>query len=307
MVDARNIPEPGYRDLRLQAGLGETEAMDVLLNRALSHKGVTVRTTRKGIDLQIDVEAEPAPDEKITTTLIRRELVLWRTEVVEYVEIYSRKTGEDTPAWSQQLSLSSLAVSEYQTPVPSPAPENQVTSFLEQFRFDYVKLVLVGLLALYGYFGALDSGYNGPFRLLHYPDLAIHETGHLLFMIVFGGGSFMHILGGSLTQILFPLMFGVYFYWSGQRFSSAVALFWTAQNFMDVAVYVKDAQARALPLTSPDPNAHDWYNLLTTLNVLQHDQAIGNFVHAVGVLLLVGFVVLGLYSARDLEPLRSSD
>src|SRR3984893_9044399 len=75
----------------------------------------------------------------------------------------------------------------------------------------YARLALAGLLALLAW-SAFRNEY-GYIPLLSDIDLAIHEFGHMLFM-PFGIqflGSTMMILGGSLTQVAFPLIFFGYF------------------------------------------------------------------------------------------------
>ena len=155
-------------------------------------------------------------------------------------------------------------------------------------------MAIIGFIAIYGFFGARNPSYDGPFIWLHYPDLAIHETGHLLFMPL---GHFLMVLGGSLTQIAFPAVFTGYFYFTQQYFSSALTLFWTGQNFMDVAVYMADAPYRALPLTTPDINAHDWWQLFNMMNCMQHAEFIAGITHWLGVLLYVASVIAGVYVA----------
>ena len=50
-------------------------------------------------------------------------------------------------------------------------------------------------------------------------------------------------------------------------FGASVALWWAAENVMDVAPYVKDARAMGLILlggvTGKEAEGHDWNNLLT--------------------------------------------
>ena len=162
--------------------------------------------------------------------------------------------------------------------------------------FDPVMLVIIGLVALYGFFGSMDPSYDGPFMWLHYPDLAIHETGHLLFMPF---GRFLMLLGGSLTQILFPAVFTAYFFKSRQYFSSALTLFWTGQNFMDVAVYMRDAPVRLLPLTVNNIDAHDWWQLFGMMGCLNHAKLIADLTHSVGVLIYIASVVAGAYFAYE--------
>jgi len=155
-------------------------------------------------------------------------------------------------------------------------------------------LAIIGFVAVYGFMGARDPGLDGPFIWLHYPDLAIHETGHLLFMPF---GRFLTVLGGSLTQIAFPAIFTGYFYYSQQFFSSALTLFWTGQNFMDVAVYMADAPYRALPLTGPNPDCHDWWQLFNMMNCMGQAELIAGITHWIGVLIYLASIVAGVYFA----------
>ncbi|MEM9002834.1 MAG: hypothetical protein AAGE59_04810 [Cyanobacteria bacterium P01_F01_bin.86] len=160
--------------------------------------------------------------------------------------------------------------------------------------FDPVMFVIIGLVAVYGFFGSMNPSYDGPFIWLHYPDLAIHETGHLLFMPF---GRFLMLLGGSLTQIAFPAVFASYFFISRQYFSSALTLFWTGQNFMDVGVYMRDAPVRLLPLTVDSVDAHDWWQLFRMMRCLQHAELIANLTHTLGVLVYLASVAAGIYFA----------
>jgi len=57
---------------------------------------------------------------------------------------------------------------------------------------------------------------------LHLPNLIFHEAGHILFSPF---GQFMTVLGGSLTQVLVPLVCAGAFLWqSRDRFGAAVHL-----------------------------------------------------------------------------------
>jgi hypothetical protein len=155
-------------------------------------------------------------------------------------------------------------------------------------------LAIIGFIAIYGYLGAQNPSYDGPFIWIHFPNLAIHETGHLLFMPF---GHFLMVLGGSLTQIAFPAAFTGYFYYSRQFFSSALTLFWTGQNFMDVGVYMRDAPVRQLPLTVDNLDAHDWWQLFNMMNCMDQAQLIANITHGIGVLLYLASVMAGIYYA----------
>lgn len=78
-------------------------------------------------------------------------------------------------------------------------------------------------------------------------------------------------------------------------FGGSVALWWTAENFMDVAPYINDARAMELILlggfTGQEVDAHDWNNLLTMLGWLQHDHRLAQLSYGIGTtLMLVAYV-----------------
>lgn len=121
---------------------------------------------------------------------------------------------------------------------------------------------------------------------LNYADLVFHEAGHVLFTPF---GEFLTILGGSLFQVLLPAVVALYFWmWRRDLFASAFCWLWCAQNLGNVSVYVADAQARALPLITGDPDTHDWWQLLVMVNHLDWSANLAHLVMA------SGFLVFGL-------------
>jgi len=86
-------------------------------------------------------------------------------------------------------------------------PSSVRPSDLARTSQTYARLALTAVLALLAWV-AFQNDY-GYIPLLSDIDLAIHEFGHMLFMpfgIQFLGNTMM-ILGGSLTQVAFPLLF----------------------------------------------------------------------------------------------------
>jgi hypothetical protein len=134
----------------------------------------------------------------------------------------------------------------------------------------------------------LETNYTGE-SFLHWINLPFHEAGHLLFMPL---GRFMAILGGSLGQILMPLIcLGTFVLKTRDPFGASVALWWTAENFMDVAPHINDARAMDLVLlggfTGKEVDAHDWNNLLTMVGWLQHDHRLAQFSYGIGIALML--------------------
>lgn len=130
---------------------------------------------------------------------------------------------------------------------------------------------------------------NNPVALL---DFGMHELGHILFIPF---GVFMTILGGSLFQCLFPLLWLGASIWKRWYVAAALCLAWFGYNLYDVAVYVADARARLLPLATFSNNydsAHDWYQILSRLNMLDQDLAIARTLQAIAATsMIIGLVV----------------
>lgn len=125
-------------------------------------------------------------------------------------------------------------------------------------------------------------------------DLAIHETGHL----VFGPfGELIGYFGGTLMQLIVPLVFAGYFFRKGDRHAATVALWWLAQNCWNISVYVSDARAQELTLVGG--GEHDWTYLLDRFDLLEKDLAIGRAIHLVGVVLYILSIIGGVTPAGE--------
>ncbi len=130
---------------------------------------------------------------------------------------------------------------------------------------------------------------------LHLINLPFHEAGHLLFMPL---GRFMMFLGGSLGQILMPIVCLLTFLIKTRDpFGASVALWWTAENFMDVAPYINDARALNLMLlggvTGKETDGHDWENILGMLGWLRYDHALAQFSYHLGIVLMLASIAWG--------------
>lgn len=129
----------------------------------------------------------------------------------------------------------------------------------------------------------------------------MHEAGHVLFMPF---GTTLHLLGGSLFQVIVPLVFAASFLRRGLASSALFPLFWAAESLWNVSVYVGDARARALPLITGDADTHDWWQLLSAAGHLEWDRPLAALVWAAGVAVWLGTLWLGLAAANAL-PARS--
>ena len=156
------------------------------------------------------------------------------------------------------------------------------------------RLVLTLVLAAYGV-ACLRAPED--YRWIDALDLAIHETGHLVFAF---GGERLHLLGGTLLQLLLPFAFVVHFLRQDDPHAASVPLWWVAQNCWNVSVYVSDARAQRLPLVGGGD--HDWAILLGGLDLLAWDQTLGRVIFLSGVALYAVAIGWGLRSLRAAEP-----
>jgi len=171
----------------------------------------------------------------------------------------------------------------------------------------YARLALAVVLALLVW-SAFSNEY-GYIPLLSDIDLAIHEFGHMLFMpfgIQFLGNTMM-ILGGSLTQVAFPLIFFGYFFRKHDDaprrdvFVAMVCLWWSGINLLSVAIYCAESRAGQLMLldgsTGQESDGHDWNNLLTRWGLLEHDTAIARWMRMIAWLMCAGSIAIAVWSA----------
>ena len=138
--------------------------------------------------------------------------------------------------------------------------------------------------------------FSNPFALI---DFVIHELGHVVFIPL---GEFMMIAGGSILQCLVPIFAIAGFYRHKYFFAMAMSFSWLSLNLFDVATYAADASSRALPLFSPfDPlgaegkTGHDWYQLLSRLNILEYDYLVTDLIRTAAVFVMFSSFLIALY------------
>lgn len=126
--------------------------------------------------------------------------------------------------------------------------------------------------------------------------LPIHESGHLIFAAF---GEMMHAAGGSIFQILFPLIFVGYFLKKGQRFAATVPLWFAGVSAIDIVGYIKDAPIGEMELIGGE---HDWSYLLGETRWMHASAKIGDGVLHFGGLCLLAAFLLGLYWHARPDP-----
>jgi hypothetical protein len=149
-------------------------------------------------------------------------------------------------------------------------------------------LLLVAWSARFAFSDA--DGVTGSFP--HVVNLVFHEAGHVLFSPF---GAFLTLLGGSLMQVIVPVVCAVALATQAHdRFGAAVAGWWAGQNFVDLAPYIGDARALRLPLlggaTGAEVDGHDWEAILSALGWLHHDHSLAAAAHGLGVAIMMGAI-----------------
>jgi hypothetical protein len=140
---------------------------------------------------------------------------------------------------------------------------------------------------------------------LHLIGLPFHEAGHVLFSPF---GDLLTTLGGSLMQVLVPIVCWIAFATTSPNpFAQAVMCWWTGQNLLDVAIYINDARALNLVLlgghTGAEVEGHDWEHILGVLGWSAYDHRIAWAVHVVGAALMLTALAWGAVLAwRDDRP-----
>ncbi len=124
--------------------------------------------------------------------------------------------------------------------------------------------------------------------ILDHANLAFHEAGHLFFRIL---GPTMDLYGGTLGQLVFPVVVSVSFWRRGAVAAGCLGVVWTMQNLLNIARYMADAQAQALPLVGG--GEHDWTHILSRWGALHADTLLATRLSALawfGVIITWGIV-----------------
>jgi hypothetical protein len=175
------------------------------------------------------------------------------------------------------------------------------------------RLLLFILILIYGWKFILTPIESGTIfgSFWHLVNLPFHEAGHIVFRPF---GQFMTSLGGSLGQLLMPLVcLGSFIFFTRDVFAGSFALWWFGENFLDLAPYINDARALRLPLlggntgqTSPY-GFHDWEFILKEAGLLRYDHVLAQISHKMGIVIMLlayfwgGYMLFKQFKNMDLN------
>jgi hypothetical protein len=166
----------------------------------------------------------------------------------------------------------------------------------------FVRLVVIAAVALWTISLVTEPMDAVMDSVLHMVNLPFHEAGHIIFLPL---GRFMTILGGSLMQILIPIVCAVALYvQNGDAFGAALCAWWAGENLLDLAPYINDARALKLMLLGGPANAvegHDWEAILTSLGWMHLDHTLANAAHLLGAFVMVGSLVWAALATIDIQ------
>jgi hypothetical protein len=160
---------------------------------------------------------------------------------------------------------------------------------------------LLILLALIDHLRAPDTSTTA--HLTWYLTIGIHELGHVVCMPF---GWLLYVAGGSIWQILFWALLGLYAFLVRRQITSSLLMWAIAgHSFINLARYIGDARARKLPLLfGLGQDSHDWWNLLERYGLLDYDHVLAGLATLIGALLVLGAVTLGILAAWALPRTR---
>jgi hypothetical protein len=134
---------------------------------------------------------------------------------------------------------------------------------------------------------------------MHLVNTPFHEAGHVFFSPF---GRVVHSLGGTLGQLLMPaICVVVLLLKTRDTFGASIALWWLAQNFIDIAPYINDARSLTLPLLGGNTGNdspygfHDWEFILKELKLLPYDHLFAKISHKSGSVIMIASYIWGAY------------
>ncbi len=154
---------------------------------------------------------------------------------------------------------------------------------------DELKRWIVSVLVLaMGVYFFLNVGH---YTLLDNFDLIIHEAGHAIISFL---GETIYFLGGTLMQIIVPVLLFAFCFYNTLLKSMQLSLAFLGQNLINISVYAGDASTKKLRLFGPPGAKHDWNFVLSKYGILDWDQDIAMFFLVAAGLVFLFAIILPL-------------
>lgn len=125
--------------------------------------------------------------------------------------------------------------------------------------------------------------------LLDSANLAFHEAGHPIVGLL---SNRLAVYGGTIFQLAFPVAAAWDFRRRGHAAGFAACGVWLGENLLNVARYMADARAQALPLVGGGD--HDWTEIFSRWGLLAADTRVAGLTRVVAVAVMA-FAILWLH------------
>jgi hypothetical protein len=127
---------------------------------------------------------------------------------------------------------------------------------------------------------------EGWIPLVDSANLALHEAGHPIIGLF---SNRLMVYGGTIFQLLFPVLVVVHFKRERDAVGAAAGGVWLGENLLNIARYMADAREQILPLVGG--GEHDWTEIFTRWGVLSRDVRIAGFTRWLGYALMFYAVI----------------
>jgi hypothetical protein len=142
---------------------------------------------------------------------------------------------------------------------------------MEQHEWEPVtSRTLLGSAVGFGLFLIVLFGSEPGFVfVLDHANLLFHEAGHPIVGLF---STRLEPYGGTIGQLVFPVVLLVSCWRKRQALGVTAAGIWFFENWLNIARYLADARRMELPLVGGGD--HDWNTILSRWGLLQHDTQI---------------------------------
>ncbi|MDB6125822.1 MAG: hypothetical protein JWQ71_4815 [Pedosphaera sp.] len=113
--------------------------------------------------------------------------------------------------------------------------------------------------------------------IVDHANLLFHEAGHPIIGLF---SNRLEAYGGTIGQLVFPVVLAISFWRKGQTLSFAGSVIWFFESWLNIARYMADARTQELPLVGGGD--HDWANIFGRWKLLAHDTQIAGVINNIG-------------------------
>ncbi|GBE38124.1 MAG TPA: hypothetical protein ENH40_02730 [Nitrospirae bacterium] len=125
---------------------------------------------------------------------------------------------------------------------PDHSEDSELLASVDLWASRAGKYSIIGIMAFFFFYMVIK---RSSWCFLDYVNLPFHEFGHILFSPF---GDTIQFPGGTISQLMWPLILMIYFLVKKEYLATAFCLFWFGENFLNISKYMADARLMALPL-----------------------------------------------------------